>query len=124
GSPGALETLRPLVGHDDATIRRTAAAALAACSRPGNVEALLEALRHSDESVRIEAALGLSACGDSTAMPVLFGKAVKVPPAKAFEAALALGKKAENNLLSFLDDSSEAIRARAFLSLMLMELFD
>lgn len=120
GSPGALETLKELLKSEDASLRHLAAKAIAACSKPGNVEILLEALRHSDKTVCLEAALGLAACGDMSGSPVIFGGSASAD--QALSAALALGEKAANHLLSFLDHSNKAVRSRAFLALMLLEM--
>lgn len=125
GSPGALETLKPLLDHAEDSIRLGAAQALAYCSRPETIAILLEALRHQEEAVRLKAALGLAACGDNTGASVIFsGEGAKkgVDASVALKAAVALGRPAENNLLSFLDHNSGAVRSRAFLVLMLVEL--
>jgi ParB family chromosome partitioning protein len=124
GDSGALDTLHSLLKSVDPGIRKAAANALVYCSRSDNKEALLDALRHSDSSVQMSAALGLAACGDTTGTAVIFGGkgSAGASADMALRAALALGDRATNNLLSFLDHSDNDIRSRTFMALMLLEL--
>ncbi|MDF1660140.1 MAG: HEAT repeat domain-containing protein [Planctomycetota bacterium] len=123
GAPGALDTLEPLLESKIQGIRRGAAKAMAYCSRPDNKTALLAALRHSDAAIKMSAALGLAACADTTGTSVIFGGEGSggASPDVALRAALALGEKAANNLLSFLDSPQDDIRSRVFMALMLLE---
>ena len=109
--PEALTTLRPLVDHDIAKIRRAAVRALAWCSRPDDVDALRGASSHADENVRTEAAFGLAVCGDPAGAAVVFASGLT--RWRTFQAAVGLGDGAAERLLELLDDKDSDVRKRA-----------
>ncbi len=123
GEPGAKAELTPFLESKDATIRKAAILALSGCTRPGDEEGLAQlqaALAHADAAVRQGAALGLALCGEFSGASILFS--AKRPGVDALHASLALGDRAHDIFMSFLDHNSETIRRRAMLLLLLQEL--
>ncbi len=121
--PGAKSSIRPLLEHKDAKIRKAAIRALAASTRPADpdgIEGLQAALAHRDAAVAKGAAFGLTFCGDFTGASMVFS--AKDLGSEAMLAALALGEKAHDIFMSFLDHRRDAIRDRAMLLLLLQEL--
>jgi len=122
--PGAKSAIGPLLEHKDAKIRVAAIKAFAACTRPadpdGGIEALQAALAHSDVAVATGAAYGLAFCGQFTGGSHVFS--AKDLGSEAMLAALALGERAHDISMSFLDHRRDAIRDRAMLLLLLQEL--
>ncbi|MEZ4451875.1 MAG: HEAT repeat domain-containing protein [Nannocystaceae bacterium] len=122
GDPSARSVIVPLLQHKDAAIRSAAADALAWSIRPGEAEglaALQAALQHSDAAVRTRAALGLAYVGDLAGASILFAQ--KNQGLETLHAALALGARAHDVFMAFLDQGSDAIRGRALLLLLLQE---
>ena len=123
GEPGAKAKLTPFLESKDATIRKAAILALSGCTRPGDAEGLAQlqaALAHADAAVRQGAALGLALCGELSGASILFS--AKSAGVDALHAALALGDRAHDIFMSFLDHRSDAIRRRSMLLLLLQEL--
>jgi ParB family chromosome partitioning protein len=124
GDPAALAPLVPLLRSPHASLRKGAARALAWAALPHQVETLRQALHHSDAPVKANAALGLAFAGD----PLVAGLVSSGPTAEAlpaedrFAAAFTLGPAGEGALSAFLDDADEALRTRALLLMMLLEL--
>ncbi|HGG58146.1 MAG TPA: hypothetical protein ENK31_10155, partial [Nannocystis exedens] len=122
--PRAKSAIQPLLEHKDAKIRKAAIRALSASVRPeelgGGVEVLQAALAHSDPAVAKGAAFGLAFCGLWTGASTVFS--AKDLGSEAMLAALALGEKAHDIFMSFLDHRRDAIRSRAMLLLLLQEL--
>lgn len=121
GNPNALDVIGARIESDDADIRRAAVRALVWSSSPSELETLRKASRHEDTSVRREASLGLAYYGDSTGASVVFGDS-GVSQDEALMASLGLLEEAEDQFLAFLDRSDKALRQRAFLILLLLEL--
>ncbi|MCA9691600.1 MAG: HEAT repeat domain-containing protein [Myxococcales bacterium] len=123
GKPDARDKVTPLLQHKDSQIRRRAATALAWMARPDALAELRDALQHADPVVRREAALGLAFCGDASGASILFASGdAEVPAMMRLYAALALGVQAEDVFAAFLDHSSEPVRERAMLLLLMSEL--
>ncbi|MCA9638749.1 MAG: hypothetical protein KC420_22130, partial [Myxococcales bacterium] len=85
-----------------------------------SLAALQAALQHSDAAVRQEAALGLAFCGELAGASLLFSS--KNLDGEALLASIALGARAHDVFMSFLDHRVEAIRDRAMLLLLLQEM--
>jgi ParB family chromosome partitioning protein len=124
GDPTSLAPLVPLLHSPHASLRQRAARALAWAALPHQLETLRQALQHADAHVRFNAALGLAYAGDPLVAGLVFaGPAAEVLPAEdRFVAAFTLGAAGEGALAAFLDDPDEAVRTRAVLLLMLLEL--
>jgi len=123
GDPGARASVSPLLESKDAAIRRAAIRALAAGTRPGDaagIAGLQAALAHDDIAVRMGAAFGLALCGELSGASVLFS--AKDLGDDALLAALALGERAHDIFMSFLDHRNAGLRTRSMLLLLLQEL--
>lgn len=123
-APEVAAAVAALVRHKDKPVREAAARALGGVSRPdGDLAPLKEALSAPDNEVKLEAALGLAEVGDPTGLPLIRGlaTAAAAPASRALAAAVALGPKAEDLLLAFLDHADEKVRSRALVLVMLME---
>jgi ParB family chromosome partitioning protein len=124
GDPASMTPLLPLLHSPHGSLRKLAARALAWAALPHHQETLRQALQHSDPQVKYNAALGLAYAGDPLVASLVFS-----PPAEQvltkdelMAAALALGPAGEDRLALFLDDSDEAVRQRALILQMLLEL--
>jgi ParB family chromosome partitioning protein len=124
GDPAALAPLVPLLQSKHASVRRLAARALAWAALPHQPETLRQALQHADTQVKYHAALGLAYAGDPLVASLVFSDAAGQVLAKdeRLVAAFTLGPAGEDQLAVFLDDADEAVRTRALLLLMLLEL--
>jgi ParB family chromosome partitioning protein len=124
GDPAALTDLLPLLDSKHAALRQAAARALVWVSRPASREAARHALQHADLQVKYRAALALAYLGDPLVGSLVFSaEAGQVLTAEErLAAALTLGPAGEDQVVVFLDDQDEAIRGRALLLLMLLEL--
>jgi ParB family chromosome partitioning protein len=124
GDPAALAALVPLLQSSHASVRRLAARALAWVALPHQLETLRQALQHVDPQVKYHAALGLAYAGDPLVTSLVFSDAAAQVLAKdeRLVAAFALGPAGENQLAVFLDDADEAVRNRALLLMLLLEL--
>ncbi len=124
GDPAALGPLTPLLRSEQASLRKLAARALAWVALPHQLETLRQALQHADPQVKYHAALGLAYAGDPLVAALVFSEpaAQVLSPNERFVAAFALGPAGEDHLASFLDDPDEALRSRALLLMMLLEL--
>ncbi len=126
GDPAAVAPVRWLLGSQHARLRKAAAEALAWSSRPGDTDAVRQALPHADPEVRHRAALGLALAGDTSALGQLLSEdlARGLGPGVVLAAAVALGPAGERAVAGFLDHADEAIRDRALLVHLLLELRD
>jgi ParB family chromosome partitioning protein len=124
GDPAALAALVPLLQSGHAPVRRLAARALAWVALPHQLETLRQALQHADPQVKYHAALGLAYAGDPLVASLVFSDAAAQVLAKdeRLVAAFALGPAGEDRLAVFLDDADEALRNRALLLMLLLEL--
>lgn len=120
--PGAIAVIRPLLESKHATIRATAAVALASATRPDTADVLRAALAHADPNVRQAATLGLARLGDGSVVGRLL--ASDLPPAPVLRAAVALGPPGERVVAVFLDHANATTRTTALLVEMLSELRD
>ncbi len=123
GDPAALTALIPLLDSRHGALRKEAALALARVSPADRLDALRGALGHSDPEVKYRAAYGLACLGDAGVASLVFsadgGKIISIGGQIA--AALALGPAGEGQLIAFLDDPKDEVRARALLLLMMRE---
>lgn len=125
GRTDALQKVLPLLDSPHAAIRKAAAAAAAWSSRAETVGPLRSALAHHDPEVRYRAALGLAYLGDVTVLPLVqAGGPGGTLADEAFAATVALGPAAGSALAVYLDHPDEALRNRALLALLLLELTD
>jgi ParB family chromosome partitioning protein len=126
GDPAAVAPVRWLLGSTHPRLRKVAAEALAWSSRPGDADALRQALPHADPEVRHRAALGLALAGDTSALgPLLSDELARdLGPGAVLAAAVALGPAGERAVAGFLDHADEAVRDRALLVHLLLELRD
>jgi ParB family chromosome partitioning protein len=124
GDPAALAPLVPLLKDNNPSIRKLAARALAWVALPHQQETLRQALQHSDPQVKYAAALGLAYAGDPLVASLVFSDTAGSVLSKDEQlvAALTLGPAGEDRLALFLDDADEAIRTRALIIQMLLEL--
>jgi ParB family chromosome partitioning protein len=124
GDTAALPVVLPLLNSQRDAIRRAAVTALMWVSRPHSLEALRQALQHADPQVKYQAAAGLAYLGDPLVASLVFSEPARqvVPGEARLVAALTLGVAGENQLVVFLDDEDEALRNRALLLHMLLEL--
>ncbi len=124
GSAEALGAVAALAGHEEKPIRDAATRALGWVSRPGgDTSALLAALARPDKDVKLEAALGLARVGDPAGLPVLRGLVTGDAAAalRCLEAAVALGRPADDLLPALLDHANDRVRARALCVMVLIE---
>jgi ParB family chromosome partitioning protein len=125
GAPEAQADAISLLESPHPPIRKSAAAALAWCSRTETAAPLRSALSHADPQVRYRAALGLAYLGDATVLPLIQAGGPNGTLAdEAFAATLALGPLAGAALAVYLDHTDEKLRGRALIALMLLELKD
>jgi ParB family chromosome partitioning protein len=124
GDPAALAPLAPLLKSSNAGVRKLASRALAWAALPHHQETLRQALQHADAQVKYPAALGLAYAGDPLSAALVFSEpaAQVLSKDELLAAALALGPAGEDRLALFLDDPDEAVRTRAVLVQMLLEL--
>jgi ParB family chromosome partitioning protein len=124
GDPSALGALVPLLQSEHASARELAARALAWCALPHHAETLRAALQHADPQVKYAAALGLAYAGDPLVAALVFSEPAGRVLSKDQQlvTALALGPAGEEQLAVFLDADDEALRQRALLVQMLLEL--
>jgi ParB family chromosome partitioning protein len=124
GDPAALGPLTPLLQSEQASLRKLAARALAWVALPHQLETLRQALQHADPQVKYQAALGLAYAGDPLVGALVFSEpaAQVLSPNERFVAAFTLGPTGEDRLAAFLDDADEALRSRALLLVMLLEM--
>ncbi len=124
GDPAALAPLVPLLQSKVPSLRKLAARALAWAALPHHPETLRQALQHADPQVKYAAALGLAYAGDPLVASLVFSDpaAQVLSKDEQLVAALALGPAGEDRLALFLDDADEAVRTRALLIQMLLEL--
>jgi ParB family chromosome partitioning protein len=122
--PSALVPLVALLQRPQPSLRKKAANALAWCALPHHLETLRQALQHADPQVKYSAALGLAYAGDPLVAPLIFSEPRDANYSKdgLFAAALCLGPAGEDRLALFLDDTDEAVRTRALVVQMLLEL--
>jgi ParB family chromosome partitioning protein len=126
GDPSARAELVPLLQSRFTSVRRLAAGAVAWAALPHHPETLRQALQHADPQVKYHAALGLAYAGDPLVASLVFsGPATEVLSRdELLAAALALGPAGADRLALFLDDEDEALRGRALILEMLLELAD
>jgi ParB family chromosome partitioning protein len=126
GDPAALASLVPLLQSSHASLRQLAARALAWVALPHQLETLRQALQHADPQVKYHAALGLAYAGDPLVGSLVFSPAAAevLPQEERFVAAFTLGPMGADRLAAFLDEPDEALRTRALLLLLLLELGD
>jgi ParB family chromosome partitioning protein len=124
GDPAALASLVPLLQSKHPSLRKLAARALAWAALPHHQETLRQALQHADPQVKYAAALGLAYAGDPLVASLVFSApaAEVLSKDEQLVAALTLGPAGEDRLALFLDDSDEALRTRALIVQMLLEL--
>jgi ParB family chromosome partitioning protein len=122
--PSALAPLVPLLQSDKPPLRKLAARALAWAALPHHPETLRQALQHADPQVKYHAALGLAYAADPLVASLVFSAPAAEVLSKddQLAAALCLGPAGEDRLALFLDDADEALRTRALLVHMLLEL--
>jgi ParB family transcriptional regulator, chromosome partitioning protein len=122
--PDALASVVPLLQSQLPSVRKKAAYALVWTALPHHLETLRQALQHADPAVKYRAAFGLAYAGDPLIASLIFSE----PPDANFGkngllvAALCLGPAGEDRLALFLDDTDEALRTRALIVQMLLEL--
>lgn len=125
GAPEALADAVKLLDSPHPPVRKAAAAAAAWSSRAETAGPLRSALAHHDPEVRYRAALGLAYLGDVTVLPLVQAGGPGGSLAdEAFAATVALGPAAGSALAVYLDHADEALRNRALLALLLLELTD
>ena len=114
----------PLLKSAIPSLRKLAARALAWVALPHHQETLRQALQHSDPQVKYNAALGLAYAGDPLVASLVFSDpaAAVLSKDELLVAALTLGPAGEDRLALFLDDADEALRSRALIVQMLLEL--
>ena len=114
----------PLLQSPHAPVRKLAARALAWVALPHHLETLRQALQNADPQVKYHAALGLAYAGDPLVASLVFSApaAEVLSRDEQFVAAFTLGPAGEDRLAVFLDDADEALRTRALVLLMLLEL--
>jgi ParB family chromosome partitioning protein len=124
GAGAALASLVPLLQSRHASVRKLVARVLAWVALPHHLETLRQALQHADPQVKYQAALGLAYAGDPLVASLVFSEpaAQVLGKDERLGAALCLGPAGEDQLTVFLDDADEALRTRALLLLMLLEL--
>jgi ParB family chromosome partitioning protein len=124
GDPATLASLVPLLQSRHPSVRKLAARALAWAALPHHLETLRQALQHADPQVKYQAALGLAYAGDPLVASLVFSEpaAEVLGKDERLAAAFSLGPAGEDQLAVFLDDADEAVRTRALLLLMLLEL--
>jgi ParB family chromosome partitioning protein len=124
GDPASMAPLLPLLHSTYPSLRKLAARALAWAALPHHQETLRQALQHSDQQVKYNAALGLAYAGDPLVASLVFSAPAEQVLTKdeLLVAALTLGHAGEDRLALFLDDSDEAVRGRALILQMLLEL--
>jgi ParB family chromosome partitioning protein len=124
GDSSALAPLVPLLQSNKPSLRKPAARALAWAALPNHPETLRQALQHADPQVKYHAALGLAYAGDPLVASLIFSAPAAEVLSKDDQlvAALSLGPAGEDRLALFLDDADEAVRTRALLVQMLLEL--
>jgi ParB family chromosome partitioning protein len=124
GDASAMAPLVPLLRSPHALLRSRAAQALAWTALPHHHETLRQALQHDDPQVKYRAALGLASAGDPLVAALVFSTPANGVLTRDAQlvAAFALGPAGEDRLALFLDDADEALRSRALVLLMLLEL--
>ncbi len=119
--PAGTGGLTRLLGDDDPSVRRAAAASLGRAGDKRAVEPLLEALSDEDCSVKIEAARSLAAGGDRRPVPALIAALRDESSVVRTEAAAALGalgdRRAVPALVRALRDRYWTVRRAAVRSL-------
>ena len=124
GSPGALAPVAALSTHKDKRIAGAAVEALGGISQPsGDLAPLKAALASSDADLKRDAALGLAAASDPAGLPILKGLVSAAGPLarQGLAASIALGEKAADLFMAYLDHEDPRVRNRALLAMMLIE---
>lgn len=124
GDPAALAPLLPLLQSGHASVRKLTARALAWVALPHHLEPLRQALQHTDPQVKYHAALGLAYAGDAAVASLVFSDpaAAVLSKEERLVAAFTLGAAGEDRHAVYLDDADEALRTRALLLFLLLEL--
>jgi ParB family chromosome partitioning protein len=124
GSGGAQPAITALATHKDKRVAGAAVEALGGVARPdGDLAPLKDALSASDADLKRDAALGLAAAADPAGLPVLKGLVTAAAPLalRGLAASIALGEKAADLFMAYLDHDDEKVRGRALLAMMLIE---
>ena len=124
GSPEAQASIAALAAHKDKRIAGAAVEALGGVAQAsGDLAPLKAALASSDADLKRDAALGLSAAADPAGLPILKGlvTASGALALRGLAASIALGEKAADLFMAYLDHAEERVRNRALLAMMLIE---
>jgi ParB family chromosome partitioning protein len=124
GAPEAAGPAFALLAHKDKRIAGAAVDALGGVARPfGDLAPLKAALAHPDADLKRDAALGLAGAEDPAGLPLLRGlvAAAGSLAMRGLGASIALGERAADLFMAYLDHADERVRGRALLAMMLIE---
>jgi len=124
GAPEALGPAFALVTYNDKRIAVAAVDALSGVSRPGgDLAPLKAAFALPDADLKRDAAIGLAAAEDPAGLPLLRGLVAAAGPLalRGLAASIALGERAADLFMAYLDHGDERVRGRALLAMMLIE---
>ena len=124
GDSSVAEQVRPLLSHDDPTVRAKATGVFAGFFDQSAAETLSSMMRDSDPGVQIAAANGLAVCGDSSAMPLVFETlSLEVNTLAPIVAAVVYDEAAELRLISLLDSNDDWVSNVALMTLLARDLY-
>ncbi|GAB5407105.1 MAG: hypothetical protein Aurels2KO_53360 [Aureliella sp.] len=122
----AAENLRPLIASKHATIRRSAARAIAESSAESDSPTLVSMLQHDDESVVYAAAYGVGLQASDFARPIVFTEKAEthLGLSDSLVMAAAYGASAESRLVELLDAPEDWVARAAMVTLFARDLLD